>query len=116
MIFAAGAEGPTVVLMLSEADIVGMRLGQTRFVDERQTGGIEFRRIVLSLSKTDADSLELLKSAGHDTTNYKVPEPHEGKEGRCQGCDGIIPLGGLFEDRCIVCWATEAKRARTESN
>lgn len=118
MIFAIATDGPTMLVMLSEKDIANMRQGRSTFIDERQTKGIDFKRAVFCINETDEDSLKMFEKAGH-LPDIVAPEPNTGPggpEGRCKVCNGIIPVAHLFEDQCLVCWATEAKRFRTESN
>jgi len=107
MIFVSGKDG-SMFLMLSEADIEIMRQGNTKFVDERQTGGVTFNKVVLSLHKTDEEAVKILRSAGHFVPNpEKLPkvEP-KGEETRCKGCNCITQV--VLEGRCIVCWHTLA--------
>jgi hypothetical protein len=115
MIFVAAATEPTIILMLAEADIQAMREGRTQFVDSRQTGGLKFDRVALSLHRTNEDALALLKGAGHDMSNLPSPVP-TAKEGRCDDCKGCIAVELLFEGKCNVCWATLAKKLMTASN
>jgi hypothetical protein len=49
----------------------------------------------------------------HQAITAPDPRPHET---RCAGCQGLVATETLFEGRCIICWATEAKRRRVESN
>jgi hypothetical protein len=116
MIFVAAGDGETVFLMLSEQDVAGMRAGSTRFVDERQTGGLKFSRAVLSLSKSDVESLKLIRQAGH-AVDHPLVEPGPGPaESRCAGCNGLIATPLMFEGKCTVCWATLAKQLQTARN
>ncbi len=116
MIFvAAETNNETIFLMLSEQDIQTMRNGSTKFIDERQTGGISFKRVVLSLSKTDTEALECIRQAGYRVPQLKNPEPVAG-ESRCKGCEGLMQTWQLFEGQCIVCWATQCKKLRVASN
>ncbi len=117
MIFVAASNEPTIFLMLSDKDVKTMREGRTVFVDQRATKGATFEKVVLSLSKTDQDSMDMLRRAGHDVS--KMPfASHERKdvEGQCAGCKGLMSETLLFETKCMICWATEAKNLRRESN
>jgi hypothetical protein len=105
MIFVTGKDG-SMFLMLSEKDIEIMRQGNTKFVDERQTGGIPFNRVVLSLHKTDEEAVAILKQAGHYVPNredMRAASPRK-NESLCKGCNGIIDNGSLMDGICIVCW------------
>lgn len=117
MIFLLAKDLPALFLMLSEKDIGIMRPGRTLFVDQRQLGGRTFDRVILSLGKTDAENLELVQKAqpGMDMREFVSPEPARA-EARCKGCEAIVEACTLFEERCIVCWATEAKKLRTARN
>lgn len=109
MIFVSCKDG-TMVLMLAEKDIEIMRQGNTKFVDERQTGGIEFNKVVLSLHKTDEEAAALLKEAGHyvpDRKDMRAAEPRN-HEARCKGCGGITDYASMLDWRCIVCWRNMA--------
>ena len=105
MIFVAGKDG-SMFLMLSEKDIEIMRQGNTKFVDERQTGGVPFNRVVLSLHKNDEEAVGILKKAGHyvpDQQDMRGAEPHK-HESRCKGCNGITETVSMLDDICIICW------------
>jgi hypothetical protein len=117
MIFLVAANEPTLFVMLSEQDVASMRQGRTTFVDKRALGKYTFDRVVLSLSKTDNDSIALLNKAGHkvDVEKAAVHSTDPG-ESVCKGCAGLIKTESMFEDKCIVCWAAEAKNKRTSSN
>lgn len=106
---------PGLILMLSEADVANMRAGRTTFVDQRQLSGAKFHRVVLSLHPSDTAALEMIRAAGHRVDQLAVPEPGPA-ESRCVGCEGCIATASMFEGKCIVCWATEAKRLKTERN
>lgn len=123
MIFALASAAPgrptdTLFLFFNEQDVVTMRQGRTLFVDQRQLKGGTFTSLVTALSKTDADSLAMiqkangLKAAVVDL-NPPAPAAHESK---CRGCGGLVATASMFEDACIVCWATEAKRRRAAAN
>lgn len=112
MIFVVAANEPAVFLMLAEKDVASMREGRTVFVDGRATGGVVFNKVLVSLHPTDQDALHMLHTAGHVVPELATHEP-VAKEVRCAGCQGLNSVGSLFEGRCIVCWATEAKRLRT---
>lgn len=122
MIFALGNDGVVLFCMLSEQDIGQMRTGVTKFVDERQLGERTFQRVVISLHKTDAEALRLLKQQltvqqrkELEQQGLKGPEPTVG-EAKCIGCQGINPIESLFEGRCICCWAAKAKKLESQSN
>lgn len=115
MIFVSGKDG-SMFLMLSEQDIGQLRQGNTKFVDERQTGGVPFNRVVLSLHKTDQESINILQKAGAyvpPREDMRTAEP-KAEEIRCKSCDAINNPGSLFEDRCITCWAAIAKGVKPE--
>lgn len=124
MIFALGSSSPkatldTLFVMFSEQDVITMRQGRTLFVDPRQLGGGTFTTIITCLNKTDADSLSLLDKSGALQAAARVdlnPPGPAANESKCKECDGCIATSAMFEDTCIVCWATEAKRFRTASN
>lgn len=110
MIFVAGKDG-SMFLMLSEQDMGQLRQGNTKFVDERQTGGVPFNRVVLSLHKTDQEAIEILQKAGHfvpQREDMRSADP-KAEQVRCKSCDAINERGSLFEDKCITCWAAMAK-------
>jgi hypothetical protein len=111
MIFMTGKEGGNIMLLLSEKDIQSMREGRTLFVDERQTQGLLFKSVTLGLSPTDQHSLELIRQSGKRVAQLPNPEPGP-QEVRCSTCPAILSVGQLFEERCMVCWATEAKERR----
>lgn len=123
MIFAVASSAPglatdSLFVFFSEQDVILMRQGRTLFIDQRQFKGAKFTNIVTALSKTDADSLAMLQQANGLTAarvDLTPPEPHA-HESKCPGCDGLVTTASMFEGRCIVCWATEAKRLRTSSN
>lgn len=120
MIFVAAANEPTMVIMLSEQDVMGMRQGQYRFVDERATKGHQFNKCVVCLYKTDAESLAALKKSQGGVLPGQVTEQMvtetKATEERCFVCKGVGPIGSLYEDKCITCWAVEAKRLRLQGN
>lgn len=118
MIFVAAANEPTMVLMLTEKDVLNMRGGRTVFVDKRQTGGYKFDRVVISLHKTDKEALDVVRRSGHGASipeQFTAPEPTKG-EGRCEACNGCIAEPLLFEGKCTQCWAELAKKLQTQRN
>lgn len=119
MVFVMAQNEPTMVLILSEADIGELRRGNTKFVDHRHTGHRMFNRVVVSLTKTDAEAIALVKSTGQ--TGYRDDTKLDATilpgEVRCPGCSAIQKsVGLLFENLCIVCWANRAKKAEISSN
>ena|ERR1700677_3876445 len=120
MIFILAEQEPVLFVMLSEDDVKGMREGTTRFVDQRALKGHQFDRVVISLSQTDAASMELIKKlpSGRQAMRDKGLQVHEPKPGEsvCRRCKGIMEPQLLFEDRCIVCWAAIAKNLQSMSN
>ena len=115
MIFVQAAKEPTMILMLAEKDVQSMRQGRTLFVDERQTCGTRFNKVVLSLAKTDQESLALIRQAGYDTSKLgPQAEPTLG-EARCNECQGCIAAALMFEGKCTVCWATLAKKLMNQN-
>ena len=117
MIFALGATEPALVLLVTEKDLQLIRQGRTLFVDQRQLQGGKFDQVVIGYAKTDEDAVALLEK-GNNLSLAKQSPIAEPKltEGRCKGCNGCIALELLFEERCTVCWATEAKKLRGERN
>ncbi len=117
MIFAAAEKEPAMFLFLSEKDIQDMREGRTKFVDERATKGFAFQKVILAVVKTDQDAIALLQghAAPEVMANPGLTEKQAGEE-QCPRCGAILQKGSLFECLCVVCWATEAKRLRTQSN
>jgi len=118
MIFALGQSPPALFVFVTASDVKLIQEGRTLFVDQRQLGGKTFDRVILAFSKTNQDAIDLLTRSG----TYKLPEgqiegptPYSG-EARCATCESIVQECTLFEKRCIVCWATEAKKARIGSN
>lgn len=118
MIFALTADQTGLFLFLSEEDVIQMRKGSTKFVDQRSLGDATFSQVILSLHKSDSATMEMLKKFGHAQTAKIVGEPQpKANEGRCNGdCRGTMPLEQLYEGRCIVCWADEAKKSRIARN
>jgi hypothetical protein len=114
MIFALGDDGPAAPLfvMLSESDVADkLRPGHTLYVDPALLGGRTFGHVVISLGKTDQDNVALLHKAAPETRGMapRVREPGAA-EARCKGpCKGVQPEADLFEGKCTVCWATQAK-------
>ena len=115
MVFVLAKNEPALFVMLSESDVSGMRAGSTRFVDKRQLKGATFDHVIVSLHKSDTEALETLRTAGYRVPQLVNPEPVPG-EGRCDACNGCIATPLLFEGRCTICWATEAKAARVARN
>lgn len=123
MIFALASAAPgrpldTLFLFFNEQDVVTMRQGRTVFVDQRQLKGGTFTSIVTALAKTDADAVAVIEKANglkaaRVDLDPPAPAAHESK---CKGCGGLVATASMFEDTCIVCWATEAKRFRAASN
>lgn len=123
MIFALASAAPggpmdTLLVFFNEQDVITMRQGRTLFVDQRQLKGAKFTQVITALVKTNADAIALiekgngLKAAAVDLSP-PAPAAHESK---CKGCGGLVATATMFEDTCIVCWATEAKRRRAASN
>lgn len=118
MIFALAEDAVnknTIFVLLCEKDLSDMRTGLTKFVDHRQLQGKTFERVVFALTKSDANSLELIKAAGHRVYQLAVPEPGP-KESKCLGCEGLIETVTMFEGKCICCWAAEAKKLQLARN
>jgi hypothetical protein len=119
VIYVVTKDTPAVLfVLLCEADISErLRPGNTLYVDPSMVGGLTFGHVVLSLGKTDQANIDLLKKA-HPEAMRQAPHTKTvgpGEE-RCAGCKGVMPAGSLFEGTCTVCWATEAKTRRKESN
>lgn len=118
MIFAMASTEPTLMIFISESDVANkLRPGNTLFVDEKHLGGRLFKKLVISLSKSDNATIDLLRAT--DPRGTGVPlvdrQPEEGMA-ICKGCEGEMPLQQLFEGQCIVCWSKEAKKARLANN
>jgi hypothetical protein len=110
MVFIAAEDGSTVFLLLTEADCNDMRGGRTKFVDQTVTGGRIFSRVVLSLHKSQNEIEEMIKRAGHGAALQGMPSPvPQSQEGKCTGCEGIMPESSLLDGRCIVCWRESAR-------
>lgn len=120
MIFVAARNEPAIFLMLAEKDLATMRPGRTLFVDDRQTGGMKFTKVIISLHASNEAALEALRQAGHGEALSKAghivsPLPREG-EAQCDECLGIMPAYQLNHGRCIVCWRNLAIRHMGASN
>lgn len=117
MIFALAQKEPTIFLMLSHKDIQTMREGRTVFVDDRQLGGGTFNRVLVCVNKTDKDSIKMIQKHGQlpQGTSFDSVQPKANEE-KCSGCDGCIAPELLFEGKCMVCWATLAKKLQVERN
>ena len=120
MIFVLAEQEPALFVMLSEDDVKGMREGQTRVIAQRQLQGHQFDRLIVSLSPTDAMSLEAIKQtpSGRQAMREKgmqVAEPKPG-ESVCRRCKGIMEPHLLLDERCIVCWAAIAKNLQGMAN
>ena len=120
MIFVQAADWQSIILMLSEKDVLTMRKGHTVFVDDRQTGGIQFSRVVLSLHKDNDAALEVIRRSGHQTNvkaaDLPIPQPRVPVEEECQGCFGIKRAEELYRGKCVICWYDEVQRLRTQGN
>ena len=112
-----GAPMDCLFVFFTEQDVITMRQGRTLFVDQRQLKGGKFTQIITALVKTDADAVAMLKKANltHARVDLTPPEPAAG-QAKCKGCGGLVAAETLFEETCIVCWATEAKRHRAARN
>lgn len=117
MVFVLDQSGEKLLLMLTEKDLQLIRQGRTLFVDQRQLQGGRFESVVVGYAKTDTDAIDMIKTGQriHEAKTAPIPDPTEA-EGRCDGCDGCVAKELLYEGRCNVCWATEAKAARSRSN
>lgn len=114
MIFVQATNG-SLFIMLCEKDIETIRKKHTLFVDQRQLKGEKFNGVVLSLEKTDQDSLELIRKAGHRVDQLAHPEPAP-SETACLGCFGLIPTSSLLDGKCIACWRQQVKDLLTGAN
>lgn len=112
-----GAPIDTLFVFFTEQDVITMRQGRTLFVDQRQLQGKKFTQIITALVKTNDDAVAMLKKANLQgaTVDLTPPAPNPG-QAKCKGCGGLVAAETLFEDTCIVCWATEAKRSRAARN
>src|SRR5579872_4269120 len=114
MLYIVPENVPTLFVCLTFDDYQKLRAGNTLFVDPRMTGGRFFNQFVISLHESKDQIVKLLLQV---QPNAKIPEhlpeppPHEG-EYACAGCNVSNSPDRLFEDRCIICWANEAKRFR----
>lgn len=118
MIFMLAANEPALMVFMTEKDLQNIRGGRTVFVDQRQIRGHSFKKVVIAYAKTDQAALDMIqKHAGTaiDPASIVSPEP-TAKEGRCSGCNGCIAEALLFEGKCNICWAEEAKSLRRQSN
>lgn len=116
MIYALSVDETTLFVMLSESDVADkMRPGNSMFVDGRHLQGKKFEKVILSLHKTNEDAIALIHQAGGPKEQVDGHHP-TATETRCAKCEAIVERGSTFEGRCIVCWATEAKARRAESN
>lgn len=109
MIFVKTLQEDTMFLFLSETDLQHLRQGHTRFVNEEMLENHKFGHIILAYGKTDAETVKMLESK----IGRPVPDL---TKGTCLGCNGVIEESSLFEGQCIVCWATQAKRAKLRLN
>ncbi len=118
MIFVTAANKPAMFLMLTPQDLQTLREGRTLFVDERATKGFQFTHVILSLHASESEALACLKQAGYDPADAGKLVVHERQpqEGQCASCQGLMDAAMLFEGRCTVCWATEAKQLRQARN
>ncbi len=113
MLFVLGKNEPRLFAMLIEEDLVGLRKGQTRFVDAHQLKTSAFNGLTISLHKDNAEIEKLLRGLGHDVTLAKekgeFAEPAPGTdEATCNGCKGIMKFSSLLDGKCIVCWRDKA--------
>jgi hypothetical protein len=90
-------------------DIPDLRKGLTKFVDHRHIGDKTFNRVVISLHKNKREVEDLLAGLkGTEGKTWVEGQPQPG-ESICKGCKATMRTETLFEGKCIVCWATEAK-------
>jgi hypothetical protein len=117
VIFATAVKEPAVFIMLSEQDVKSMRDGRTLFVDERATKGATFKKVILSLHRTDQEAIKLVETAqGRPMADQLVTHEPRADDVQCTGCLAMSPYWRLFEEKCIICWATEAKKLRIGNN
>ncbi len=118
MIFVTAASKLAMFLMLTDKDIQTLREGRTLFVDERATKAFRFTEVILSLHANHEAALTCLRQAGYDPADADKLVVHERlpHERQCAGCQGLMDAAMLFEGRCTVCWATEAKQLRQARN
>ncbi len=114
MVFVFADDG-TLCVMLCDKDLRTLRDKHTLFIDQRQLKGGKFNRIVLSLEKTDQDSLELIRQAGHRVDQLAYPEPAPA-ESACLGCFGLIATASMLDGKCIACWRAQVKELLLGSN
>jgi hypothetical protein len=113
MVFIASENESTVFLLLTEADCNDMRGGRTKFIDQTATRGRKFSKVVVSLHKNQAEIEETIKRAGHGVLLQGMPSPvPQPQEGKCKGCEGIMPESSLLDGRCIACWRESARHGR----
>lgn len=113
MIYVAAANEPTMIILLSDKDIEGLKSGQTRFVDERTTQDYRFSKCVVGYAKTDEDARTMIGMSNAEFQKRATGKPlPRGFEKQCDICDGIMLPSQMFEGRCITCWASQAKKLR----
>jgi hypothetical protein len=112
MIFVLAKNEPKIFLMLSEKDVQNLRNGHTINVDERQLKSSMFNGVILCLNRTDDDSLDLIRRAGHATGPLATQQPYP-HQMVCKDCKGNIDTVLLVEDRCFACWVVMAKKLQT---
>lgn len=115
MIFALAGKVPAIFVMLTEADVSGLRKGETRYVNQQHLKGAKFEEIILSLHKTDEDAIALLGQADMIRQHLENPGPRPG-EIACPKCSASSKVEAIYEDKCVLCWAAEAKKARINRN
>lgn len=115
MIFVTAKDDRTVFIMLTEQDVNTMRSGRTVFVDERGTKGAKFSRVILSVHKNKEEAIDLIRKSGNkvDGDTLIGPDPKEA-EGKCSGCEGIMPQALLLNGKCIACWKESSDHYRQE--
>lgn len=99
-------------VMLTEADVQGMRDGRTQFIDQGHLQGLRPHTIIVSLNKDHDAIKKMLTDGGFDlgpgNEVKREPLPEEIVCPVCGMTSKMVP----FEGKCIVCWAAEAKRLR----
>lgn len=118
MLFAMADKAPALFVFLEPKDASSLREGRTLYVDPSMTGGAYFNQIIISQHGSREEIVKMIRSVQPNAVipeHFPDPPPHEG-EFVCKECKGSTPAAHLFEGVCVVCWATAAKKLRTQSN
>jgi hypothetical protein len=112
MIFILAEKAPVLFVCMIPPDMEILGRGNTLVIDPRMIGERFFNSVTISLHKTKEEIVQMITSVN---PNAVIPDhlesmiqPHPG-ELQCAGCHSSNPADRLFENKCIVCWANEAK-------